>query len=71
MILQTLSRATILRVGMASLLAAVVVPRLLASTGTVNPDLIDGIQGLLWGISIGFNLLWVRETSRQRRGNGS
>ena len=57
----------LLRLGMAFLLIALVWPRFLPVTGNLGPDAIDGVRGLLIGLSISLNLWAVVLSSRQRR----
>jgi sorbitol-specific phosphotransferase system component IIBC len=56
-------------VGMASLAAALAWPRFLPVTGGLGPDAIDGMRGVLIGVSIGLNLWAVRLGGMKRRGN--
>jgi hypothetical protein len=57
-----LSPKTILRVGMVSLIAAMVSLRFLRRWTGMNPDVADGITGFLYGIAIATMLLsiWMR-----------
>ena len=57
----------LLRLGMAFLLIALVWPRFLPVTGNLGPDAIDGVRGLLIGLSLSLNLWSVVLSSRQRR----
>lgn len=57
-----------MRVGMACLALALMWPRFLHLTFNFGPDLIDGVRGVLFGVSIGINLWAVKLTYRQRRG---
>jgi len=57
----------LLRLGMAFLLIALVWPRFLPVTGNLGPDAIDGVRGLLIGLSISLNLWALVLSSRQRR----
>jgi len=52
---------------MAFLLIALVWPRFLPVTGNLGPDAIDGVRGLLIGLSISLNLWALVLSSRQRR----
>lgn len=61
---------TMMMVGMASLALALVWPRFLPVTGGLGPDAIDGLRGVLIGVSIGLNLWAVRLGAMKRRGNG-
>lgn len=65
-----LNPATTLRIGMASQIAALMWPRLVHPTASLGPDLLDAIQGFLFGLAIGMNLQWVVLNSRGHRGNG-
>jgi hypothetical protein len=65
-----LTPSTTARIGMASLAAAVMWPRLVHPTAGLGPDLIDAVQGFLFGLAIGLNLIWVRINSRRRDGEG-
>ena len=56
-------------VGMASLAVALVWPRFLPVTGGLGPDAIDGMRGVLIGVSIGLNLWAARLVGMKRRGN--
>jgi hypothetical protein len=58
---------TMIRIGMACLLISLIWPRFVHLTFNLGPDLIDGVRGLLFGISIGLNLWAVRLKCRQRR----
>jgi hypothetical protein len=55
--------------GMASLALALVWPRFLPVTGSLGPDAIDGLRGVLIGVSIGLNLWAARLGGIERRGN--
>ena len=55
-------------VGMASLAVALAWPRFLPVTGGLGPDAIDGMRGVLIGLSIGLNLWAARLGGRLRRG---
>ena len=57
----------LLRLGMVFLLIALVWPRFLSVTGNLGPDAIDGVRGLLIGLSISLNLWALVLSSRQRR----
>jgi hypothetical protein len=54
-----------MRIGMASLLIALLWPWLVHPTPTFGPDLLDGIQGFLFGFAIGMSLLWVVKKARR------
>ena len=56
-------------VGMASLAVALVWPRFLPVTGDLGPDAIDGMRGVLIGVSIALNLWAARLGGMKRRGN--
>jgi len=56
-------------VGMASLAVALVWPRFLPVTGGLEPDAIDGMRGVLIGVSIALNLWAARLGGMKRRGN--
>jgi len=55
--------------GMASLAVALVWPRFLPVTGGLGLDAIDGLRGVLVGVSIGLNLWAARLGGMKRRGN--
>jgi hypothetical protein len=55
--------------GMASLALALVWPRFLPLTAALGPDAVDGLRGVLIGVSIGLNLWAVRLGGMKRRGN--
>ena len=56
---------TIMRIGMACLLIALLWPRFVHATGGLSPDWIDGIRGMLFGVAIGMNLLSLTLTRRR------
>jgi len=58
-----------LMVGMASLAIALVWPRFLPVTGGLGPDAIDGMRGVLIGVSIALNLWAARLGGLKGRGN--
>ena len=60
-----LSPRTILRVGMVSLIAAILSLRFLHRWTGMNPDLADGVTGFLYGIAIATMLLsvWMRRNA--------
>ena len=58
-----------MRVGMASLAVALLWPRFLPVTGGLGPDAVDGLRGVLIGVSIGLNLWAARLGGMKRRGN--
>jgi sorbitol-specific phosphotransferase system component IIBC len=58
-----------LMVGMASLAIALIWPRFLPVTGGLGPAAIDGLRGVLIGVSIGLNLWAARLGGVKRRGN--
>jgi hypothetical protein len=58
---------TMMPIGMLCLVIALVGPKIFHPTGQVATDWVDGVQGLLFGLSIGINLCAVRLASRQRR----
>jgi hypothetical protein len=65
-----LNPATALRLGMASLIAALMWPRLVHPTASFGPDLLDAAQGMLFGVGIGMNLLSVLLNRGRRCGDG-
>lgn len=65
-----LTPATAMRIGMATWIAAVLWSRLVHPTAIVGRDLIDAVQGVLFGVAIGFNLLSVARNARRRCGDG-
>ncbi|MGA2483973.1 MAG: hypothetical protein ABSF92_12740 [Candidatus Acidiferrales bacterium] len=58
-------------IGMICLVIALLLPRVLHPTAHFGPDFMDGVQGGLFGISIGMNLWSARLAARQRRCGGS
>jgi hypothetical protein len=59
-----------MRIGMASLIVALIGPRLVQATASFGPNLIDASQGFLFGVAIGMNILSVRLNIGRRCGNG-
>ena len=68
---QSRNPRTLIRVGMACLAIALIWPRFLHLTFNFGPDLIDGVRGLLLGLSIGLNLWAVWLMGHQRRSDES
>jgi hypothetical protein len=60
----------LMMMGMALLVPALVWPRFVPVTGHVGSDAIDGIRGVLIGMSIALNLWSARLVGRRRRGGG-
>ena len=58
----------LMMIGMAVLVPALVWPRFIPLTGHLGSDAIDGIRGVLIGMSIALNLWAARLIGRQRRG---
>jgi hypothetical protein len=58
-------------IGMMFLVIAILFPTLTHPSSTLSQDWLDGIRGLLYGLSIGFNLLAVLRIARVRRSSGS
>jgi type III secretory pathway component EscT len=58
-----------IRIGMACLLIFSIWPRFLPFTANLKPELIDGVRGVLLGVSIGMNLWAARLACRQRHGD--
>jgi hypothetical protein len=56
--------SVMMRIGMALYIISVLSTRFVHPTA-VSPDLMDGANGLLFGLSIGFNLVAVRLNSRR------
>lgn len=57
----------IMSIGMLCLILALVRPRFLHLATNLGPDWTDGLRGLLFGLSIGLNLVSVSLSARQRR----
>ena len=57
---------TLMPIGMLCLVIALICPRYSPRLG--RPDWSDGIRGLLFGLSIGLNLLAVVQANRPRGG---
>jgi hypothetical protein len=57
-----------MRIGMLCLLIALVWPRFLPVTAGLSGDMIDGMRGVLIGLSIGLNLWALRLGVSLRRG---
>jgi hypothetical protein len=55
-----------LTIGMTCLLLSSL-PRFIHVTTHLNPDAVDFARGVLIGMSIGFNLLWVRLNANRSR----
>jgi len=60
----------LMMLGMAFLVPALLWPRFVPLTGNLGSDAIDGIRGVLIGMSIALNLWSARLVGRQRRGGG-
>ena len=60
----------LLKIGMLFLAISQAWPRLLPVTGSLGPDAIDGIKGLLMGIALGLLAWSVILTKRLRRTEG-
>lgn len=58
-------------IGMVCLVVALLWPRFLPLTGNMGPNWIDGVRGLLFGMSIGMNLMSLTLMARQRRCGGN
>ena len=56
----------VLTIGMTCLLLSSL-PRFIHVTTHLNPDAVDFIRGLLMGMAIGFNLLWVWMNANKSR----
>ena len=56
----------ILRIGMLFLAISIVWPRLVPLTGNLGTDAVDGIKGLLLGISLGM-MIWAARLGAFRR----
>jgi len=56
----------LISMGMACLVVALVVPRIVHPSARLGEDLFDGFRGLLIGLSIGLNLwaVWLRSRPR-------
>lgn len=56
----------LIRMGMACLLVALVLPRVVHPSARLGADLFDGFRGLFIGLSIGLNLwgVWLRSHPR-------
>jgi hypothetical protein len=65
-----LNSSTAMRIGMASLIVALMWPRLVHPTASFGPDLSDAAQGLLFGVAIGMNLLSVVLNRSRHGGHG-
>ena len=61
----------LIRIGMACLLIAILSQRFLHPTAIFGSELIDGVRGVLYGLSIGFNLWAVRLAGRHGCGDWS
>ncbi len=57
---KTSNPSLLLRIGMAFLLVALVLPRFVHPAAGAGPDWFDGVRGLLFGLGIGFNLLSIK-----------
>ena len=62
---------TMIRIGMACLAIALVWPRFLNPTPHLDPDWVDGLRGVLFGVGISLNLWAARLLGRGRHGDGS
>jgi hypothetical protein len=60
---------TMMRVAMAFMLLFFVWPRFIHLTFGLNPDWIDGLRGVLLGVSMGFLILVVRRKGHGRYGD--
>ena len=58
--------STLLRLGMAFLIVALVGQRFVHPTPGFGEDAIDALRGLCFGLSFGFNIWFVRRSSRSR-----
>ncbi|MDQ6894299.1 MAG: hypothetical protein M3167_16680 [Acidobacteriota bacterium] len=58
--------STLIRLGMACLLVALVLPRFVQPSARLGEDLFDGFRGLFIGLSIGLNLwgVWLNRHNR-------
>lgn len=58
--------SALIRMGMACLIVALVVPRFVHPSARLGEDLFDGFRGLLFGLSIGLNLwaVWIKTHPR-------
>jgi hypothetical protein len=54
-------------IGMMFLVIAILFPMLTHPSSKLSQDWFDGIRGLLYGLSIGFNLMAVRMKARAQR----
>jgi hypothetical protein len=57
----------LMRIGMAFLAIGLAWPKFLPVTGSLGPDSIDGIRGLLLGLGMGLTLWAVTLAGRRRR----
>jgi hypothetical protein len=57
----------LMRIGMAFLAIGLAWPKFLPVTGSLGPDAIDGIRGLLLGLGMGLTLWAVTLAGRLRR----
>jgi hypothetical protein len=62
---------TIMRIGLASLVAASVLRYLAHATAHVPRTLVDAASGAAYGVAIGALLLAARANARRRTGSGS
>lgn len=58
-------------IGMMFLVVAILFPTLTHASSKLSQDWFDGIRGLLFGLSIGFNLMAVRMKGRRQRCAGN
>ena len=65
-----LNPATAMRIGMSSLMVALMWPRLVHPTASFGTDLSDAAQGLMFGVAIGMNLLSVVLNKGRGSGDG-
>jgi len=61
----------LISLGMLFLVIALAWPRYIHLTGGLDPGWIDAVRGLLFGVSIGINLMSVGLAARQRRCGGT
>jgi hypothetical protein len=68
MIRSRLKTPFILRLGMVCFLAGILIIRFVHPTATFTDFWVSLTSGILFGMSIGLNLLWVRLVSTRSRG---
>ncbi len=61
----------LMSIGMLFLVIALAWPRYIHLNGGLGPGWIDGVRGMLFGVSIGINLMSVRLAGRRRRCDGT